>query len=202
MNLILLTNCTLMKIYTLKILLILLIGFSLTALMSCEGPEGPTGPQGEQGPQGEVGPQGSEGNANVKRYIFDGNDFFGGFDQILDFSDISVQEFEASVWLVYLVLEYEDGVDAYPVPGLGDSGDSLYRVILSSFDPPPHSISILLEAGPGESYDATYVLQIPSTTTMDMSSKSLPYALPQDLDTSDYNAVMNYLGDSVKTIRY
>ena len=186
-----------MKMKIPNILLLVLWGVTLMFIANCEGPTGETGPAGTQGPQGEQGPQGPMGNANVKQYIFDGHNFSSNIDMDLIFLDMSIDEFEESIWLVYVTIQYADGKEIFHVPGFGDSASSYYRVIYSSFDPPPHLIRVRLVSGPGEIYDSAIAFQIPSSSTMDMASKSKF----QSLELSDYHAVLNHFGDSVETIR-
>ena len=115
---------------------------------------------------------------------------------------MSLEEFEESIWIVYLFRQYVDGKETFLVPGLGTGGTSMYRVIYSSFDSGLHSIHVRLEVGTGEIYEGAFVFQIPSSSTIDMTSKSLPNGLPADLDVSNYNAVLNYFGDNIETIKY
>ncbi|WP_234572219.1 collagen-like protein [Rhodohalobacter sp. 614A] len=186
---------------TSKLLLLMLWGLTLIVISSCEGPTGETGPEGPEGPkgeQGDQGPQGPMGNANVKQYIFDGHDFTLSTDMVLEFTDIPFEEFEESMWLVYINVQYFDGKEFYAVPGFGELGLSYYQVMYSSFETASQTIRVQLISGPGEIYNGVFVFQIPSSSTMDMQSKSLP----EGLDLSDYHAVLNYFGDSVETIEY
>lgn len=174
----------------------------IAVCMGCEGPEGPLGPQGEQGPQGEVGPRGPEGTANVTRYIFPEWDATADGFEILEFEDISLQEFEESIWLVYLGVEFEDGTDSYLIPGAGFEGESYYNVVFSSFTDDSQIITIYTDDGEGEFYDSIIVFQIPSSNSINMASKSLSHGLPSGLDVSSLKAVTDYFGDSIQTIEY
>lgn len=63
--------------YTIRpVLLLVIVAFLSSLMLSCKGEKGdkgdigPQGPRGEQGPPGPRGPQGPPGNANVKMFQF------------------------------------------------------------------------------------------------------------------------------------
>ncbi len=186
-----------MKTYCLRVFTVFLMSIALVLASGCEGPEGPQGeqgPQGPQGPQGEQGPQGPPGNANVTRYIFGPHNFTTNNIAVLLFEAIDEVEAEESAFLVYLVNQFDDGIDAHHVPGFGAGGASEYRVFHQTWVDDPEEVDVVLASGPGESYDNIYVFHIGSNSTEDTTAKRVGSLIPDDLDLSDYQAVIDYFG--------
>lgn len=195
-----------MRAKDLKLLTVLLFGSIL--LLGCEGPEGPTGsagPEGPQGPQGPEGPQGLTGNANVTVHIFDGHDFTSNFTA--DSTDGYFLNFEnedeanQNLWKYYLKHNTEWYVE---IPGMGFNANSEYyaghiwdkqRSTLNFF--------VGLVDGPGEEYEEIHIVQVEANNTEDHTSgKQATNLIPENLDMSDYEAVIDYYGNNVETVRH
>lgn len=195
-----------MRVKQLKLLSTLLFGFIL--LLGCEGPEGPTGPAGPEGPeglQGPEGPQGPTGNANVTVHIFDGHDFSS--DAVADSTEGLFINFEnesegiQNSWNIYLK---ESSGWYLDVPGWGINHQTEYYTghIWNEND---SRMNFWIQAieGPGEPYEEIHVVQVEANNTEDhTSAKRAANVIPEDLDMSDYEEVMNFYGDKVKTIRH
>lgn len=195
-----------MRVKKIKLLTTILLSFAL--FLGCEGPEGPAGPkgpQGEQGAQGPEGPQGPAGNANVTVHIFDGHDFSN--DAVADSTEgVSVNFENESVaiqnsWNIYL----KDVSGWYlDVPGWGINHQSEYYTghIWNETDS-RMNFWIQVVEGPGEQYEEIHIVQIEANNTEDHTSgKQAANLIPENLDMSDYEAVMDYYGDSVETVRH
>ena len=193
----------------LSLSLLMLITFSL--LLGCEGPsgpEGPQGPQGEQGIQGEQGPQGPEGpqgpvgmdgNANVTRYIFDGNDFSSDNYNPVAAPVANEEEMLTSAWLVYLVGEgHNENIEEvyYLIPGYGEDGSTEYSV--NHYHYPEQGTTVFQiycdKSVSGENYHRIEVIQIQSNSTEDFSGKTNGSIIPDHLDISNYKEVIDYYG--------
>lgn len=195
---------------------VLLTGIALILVTGCEGPEGPTGPQGQQGPQGEQGPEGPEGppgedgNANVTVHIFDGHDFSSSAPLDLCLGDnISQQEMIESSWNVYLGRDNAAfGLIYWHVPGFANFGASEYDVVYA-YDTPvsicPSAqplIEISRESGPGENYEEIRIVQVAANNVVDNRSKQISSLMPDNLDITDYDAVLEYFGDNVRFVHH
>lgn len=203
--------------HTLTFLLVVCALTLATAACDSQGPEGPRGPQGPagedgaQGPQGPQGPpgedgqdgqDGEDGNANVTLYIFDGHDFVGTTGvfgvQVPVESETEVLE---SAWFVYLVDPVADALEyVYHIPGVGYNGITQFRVD-HRWDEGSSSAFFVLRwtDGPGGEYRQIHIVQIEDSNVEDctgggcLRASSEP-AIPDDLDTSDYDAVIEYYG--------
>lgn len=165
---------------------------------ACEGPEGPQGEQGPQGPegprgeQGPEGPAGEDGNANVTLYVFDGYDFTGE-DFTARFVNLNSQEeMRESAWLYYLVLFPNEIY--YAIPGFGSFGGE-YLVGRQWTGSSSRHVINCVDGGCGE-YGEIHIIRIAGTNVVDNRSKNVDSLIPQDLDISDYNAVLEHYGIS------
>jgi hypothetical protein len=171
-----------------------------------QGPQGTQGPQGPEGPQGPQGPQGVTGNANVTMYIFAGHDFAVQSLAIRRLELADESELDGSAWLYYLRYPQPGGTQFpylfYHVPGRGFGGSSEYRanhvwraVALDA------QFEIRRASGTGETYDQIRIVRIAASEVVDMEGMQGlgdPAAgrlhIPDDLDLSDYEAVVRHYG--------
>lgn len=163
---------------------------------ACEGPEGPQGergPQGEQGPEGSPGEDGEDGNANVTLYVFDGYDFTGE-DFTARFVNLnSEEEMRESAWLYYLVLFPNEIY--YSIPGFGSFGGE-YLVGRQWTGSSSRHVINCVDGGCGE-YGEIHIVRIAAPNVVDNRSKQAGSLLiPQDLDVTDYFAVLDFYGIS------
>jgi hypothetical protein len=153
---------------------------------------GPQGEQGPEGPQGEQGPPGEDGNANVTLYVFDGYDFTGE-DFTNRFVDLnSEQEMRESAWLYYLVLFPNEIY--YSVPGVGSFGGE-YLVGRQWTGGSSRHVINCVSGGCGE-YGEIHIIRIEGSNVVDNRSKQADSIIPDDLDVTDYNAVLEHYGIS------
>jgi len=211
-----------MKIYGVNgiAILLLLFGIALALITGCRGAEGPTGPQGaegpqgpqgEQGPEGEQGPPGEDGNANVTMHIFDGHDF--SVVPNIDFclgDNITEQEMVESLWKVYLGTEVEEfGFVYWHIPGVANATeygaitayDSLGNLCSDELAQPV--IDVARVDGPGEEYQEIRIIQILANTVVDHRNNQINNDLvPDFLDLTDYQMVVDYFGSSVRIMNH
>jgi len=195
-----------MRAKKIKLLSSILLGFVL--ILGCEGPEGPTGPAGPEGPQGDQGPEGPEGpagNANVTVHIFDGHDF--NSDPIYTDTEGLFINFETeseanqNSWNYYL--KYQTGW-FLDIPGWG-FGNATEYYTGHIWQENESRIRFYIEAvdGPGEQYEEVHIVQIEANSTEDhTSAKQKTTVIPENLDMSDYEAVMDYFGEQVEVVRH
>lgn len=197
-----------MRANKIKLLSSILLGFIL--ILGCEGPEGPTGPAGPEGPQGDQGPEGPQGppgNANVTVHIFDGHDFSSESVLELNFSLDNRDELLNSSWDTYLGVEdptIDNELALFRIPGYGAFLDSEY-LVAHYWDNKTGEATFVINTvtGPGEAYDEIRIVQINANNTEDhTSAKQKTSVIPENLDTSDYEAVMDYYGEQVEVVRH
>ena len=184
------------------------IAFTVSACSGSDGATGPAGargedgapgvqgPPGQQGPQGPEGTQGPQGNANAWIYSFGRHDFRTNAAWSARFSDLTRDEALESLWLVYLV---DNGGNTFHLPGYTSNSVNLYRVShgwsfgLPGLTEPAFFITVQLSAGsPGEEMAGVRVIRIAATPVSANVSPSMR-RLPEDLDTSDYYSVVEYV---------
>jgi hypothetical protein len=208
-----------MKINEIRGIAILLIGIVVILSTGCRGSEGPTGPQGAIGPQGEPGPAGvqgppgEDGNANVTLHIFDGHNFSGVPNLDLCLGDnISEEEMLQSSWQVYLGAEIEEfGLIYWHIPGAANASE--YGVItaydaegvicIEELQPQPQPfVEIGRMDGPGEEYDEIRIIQVAASNVVDHRNNETNSLVPDNLDLTDYKAVLDYFGSSISTVNH
>ena len=161
-----------------------------------QGRPGAQGPEGPQGPPGPQGPEGPQGNANAWIYSFGRHDFRTNAAWSMRLSDLTRDEALESLWLVYLV---DNGGVMYHMPGRTSNSVNAYRVT-HGWDPgmagliePGFFISVQLRAGfAGEEVAGVRVIRIAATPVSANVPRSMR-GLPADLDTSDYDRVLEYV---------
>lgn len=156
------------------------------------------GPKTDNGWGSPINLKGADGNANVTRYIFPGHDF-AAESQFLYSLSITRQEMVQSAWLKYLVHERQSTANIltyYDMPGYGINGNTQYSAshYQSDFYSNRSYIEINRRDGSGESYDRVEVVRIVANNTEDQRKQKSKEILPEDLDTSDYEAVAEYYG--------
>lgn len=182
----------------------LLTAFTLLLFTAaCDGPVGPEGPrgaqgeQGEQGPQGPQGPAGEDGNANVTLYVFDGHDFTASISTTRCISTVSADDFHDSAWLVYFAT---NTTHRYAIPGNIGANYYTFDSYADSALPCPDVAEFWLRRsdGPGNNLQSIHILQVEGTTTVDCTGGCLRAEgaplIPEDLNVTDYDAVMDYYG--------
>ncbi len=112
------------------------------------------------------------------------------------FTDLTRDEALESLWLVYLV---DNGGNTFHLPGYTDNSVNWYRVShgwsfgLPGLSEPAFFITVQLRAGsPGEEVAGVRVIRIAATPVSASVSPSVR-GLPEDLDTSDYDTVLEYV---------
>lgn len=191
-----------------KLIILSSILFGFISLFGCEGSEGPTGPAGPEGPQGEQGPEGPQGpagNANVTVHIFDGHDFIS--DAVYSDEDGLLLDFESeseatqNIWKYYL----KHGSGWFiEIPGMGYNANSEYYTG-HIWDEQNSTLDFFvgLVDGPGEQYEQVHIVQVEANNTEDHTTgKQNGNLIPDNLDMSDYEAVIDYYGDNVTTVRH
>jgi hypothetical protein len=133
--------------------------------------------------------KGADGNANVTRYIFSGHDFTDFYMRIPTIPEFNDSP-EESAWIVYL--KQNTWMDH--LPGWSTNGNSQYSVSHVRDSSLNLMFYIILQSGSGEVYDNIYVIRIESSETTNMTKQKSQNILPDNLDTSDYNAVAEYYG--------
>ena len=154
---------------------------AVIALTACEGPVGPAG------------------NANVTLYVFAGHHFGTLHTTDRFVTDLSRAEAERSGWLVYLVYDTGTAEYHYSVPGTGWSPSSVYQYVLD-FQETQVKLTINRIGGTGEIYSQIRVVRIHANNVEGMHSLQSSISprsdrlIPAWVDTSDYDAVIEYFG--------
>jgi len=163
------------KAISMKKVMILNVLFLMGLMFSCEGPEGPQGAPGPQGSTGgngavgAVGPQGVQGaigNANVKLYSFEGHDFRSVRAVFYFIDNTSKEQFDRTLYLIYMGQFNEQRVIWYHMPGYGELTQTIYQSHMRYFTNNPNisrataTIFRNEDAGPGEVYDETRIFAI------------------------------------------
>lgn len=152
---------------------------------SCKGPAGDVGPQGEAGPKGETGAKGdpgspgTQGNANVIQLTF-GSRIHSGTELSYTLTGISAAVINQSAFFTYVNTANNYW---YSLPGTTSSGSREYRTYVSRTTP---TLYISRVAGTGsDTFTQTRVIIIPASVLNNAR---------QQLDFSDYQAVVEYFG--------
>lgn len=148
------------------------------------------GPKTSSGWGSPLNLKGADGNANATLYIFPGYDFTGE-DFTTRFVDLdSEQEMRESAWLYYLISTVGDPL-YYNVPGFGAFGGE-YLVGRQWGSTLSRHIINCLSGGCGE-YGEIHIVRIAANNTVD-NRKQKGAIIPDHLDVSDYEAVVEYYG--------
>ncbi|MBD3242267.1 MAG: hypothetical protein GF331_16865 [Chitinivibrionales bacterium] len=111
--------------------------------------------------------KGSDGNANVTRYLFPGNDFAQNSAPGYMIDMASEEEMNSYVWFVYL----RDGGVVYQVPGYPVDLDNYYRVS-RYYDSADSQVVIIIwtELGVGHYFSAVEIVRIGISTFVDSTA--------------------------------
>ncbi|MCW9713436.1 collagen-like protein [Aliifodinibius salicampi] len=142
------------------------------------------GPKTNNGWGTPINLKGADGNANVTRYIFPAHDF--SFDSSFNESiNIDGDDVNESVWLAYMV---STNGWKYQITN-GEAYGSVYKFYHATSS----AIMVIdLKEGTGEVYDPIEIVRIESSETVDYRKQKGDSIIPDDLDTSDYEAVADY----------
>lgn len=149
------------------------------------GEIGPVGPRGAQGPRGE---RGAPGNANVREYTFDGQDFES---QVSLHIDIPMSQSDFNKTLFYTYMKNTNDF-WYVLPNYGNAGRTYYRTYhryLPTINAVRISIVRVTATGPGENYEQVKVVAIETTPASRFQLPVLP-----TVDIRDYNQVVRGVG--------
>ncbi|SHF28166.1 hypothetical protein SAMN05443144_10729 [Fodinibius roseus] len=148
------------------------------------------GPKTGDGWESPINLKGANGNANVTLYIFSSHDFTTG-EAEMDI-DVTRTEMEESEWRVYLVTTFINPT-YYHMPGYGSGQNTLYQIFHYYFGSSVGARFVISVAdGPGETYDEIHIIRTAANNVNDQTSASS--LVPQELDYSDYHAVLEHYG--------
>jgi hypothetical protein len=151
------------------------------------GETGEQGPIGQTGPQGPKGEQGAPGNANVKVYTFDGQDFANNSIQHVEIS-MSIDDFNKLLFYTYM----KRGNVWYILPNYGNAGRTYYRTY-HQYIPNRSAVQITIArvntTGPGETYEEVKVVAIETAP-----ETLVPTVIQPTVDIRDLTQVMGELG--------
>jgi len=158
------------------------------------------GPKTDNGWGSPINLKGADGNANVTRYIFPGYDYTNNWDHVINVTNIeTVQDYEQSAWLVYLVKQDPNlnTPNYWSIPGYGLDADVYYtvkRYYLENTRIAGFRIDKKNTSNTGHSYDRIEVVRIEASNTVDYRKSKSDSIIPDDLDITNYQEVANYYG--------
>jgi len=181
----------------LKLCSIAMLAMAIT-LVSCSGEDGETGPAGKQGPQGEQGeqgPQGEQGNANVQAFSFDISDEADYTQLPFSVSDL-LDDTTNYAYLYYI--EYQDNI-VISMPGTLGLGNGEYTTIANNVGSGNIVVQFFQsdDTGwnvPGGLFTEVTIIAVELSNTSKNSESIMSELKSAGVDTSDYNAVVDYFG--------
>ncbi|NGP88236.1 collagen-like protein [Fodinibius halophilus] len=160
------------------------------------------GPKTDQGWGSPINLKGADGNANVTRYIFPGHDFSSQNYHPLNIPVQSETEMKESAWLIYFVGQSSPNVDEayWSVPGYGKNNQTYYFSQHYYYDSRQEVVFALAcdQNAVGEAYDRIEFVQVRANNNENLPKAKPGATIPEDLDTSDYQAIAEYFGFNSK----